>query len=193
MAMSQLLISASVISDAPSGASGVDARLNVDAVDFDEFVMTQAPSLVRLARGLLKNPHDAEDVVQDVLAKALLKWGTICAADHPEAYVRRMVVNACTSFFRRPSRREAPTEFATPSFGMRMVRADATEELAQRDRMMTLIRRLPTKQRAVLVLRHYEDRSDADIADLLGCSQVTVRSNAMRGLATLRRWMEEES
>ncbi|GAB3238970.1 SigE family RNA polymerase sigma factor [Kineosporia babensis] len=150
---------------------------------FEEFVATRGPSLVRLARGLLRDPYLAEDVVQDVLGRALLQWHRVSAANDVDAYVRRMVVNACTSFFRRAARRERTTDSVlvldTPS-------TDGAQNRAERDQLIALLRKLPAKQRAVLVLRHYEGLPDSEIAVLMKCSEVTVRSNAHRGLAKLR-------
>lgn len=158
-------------------------------LDFEDFVVARGPALVRIARGLLRDPHAAEDVVQDVLAKALVKWSTIERADDPDAYVRRMVVNACTSFHRRAVRREHSREHeALPERST----GDAAGQVVERDRMLALLRRLPPKQRAVLVLRHYEGLPDAEIADLLGSSAVTVRSNAHRGLAALRAMIDAD-
>jgi RNA polymerase sigma-70 factor (sigma-E family) len=159
-------------------------------LDFEEFVAARGAALVRIARGLLRDPHHAEDVVQDVLAKALVKWSTIQRVNDPDAYVRRMVVNACTSFFRRAARREHASDHESLPEGSSR---DASGDVAERDRMLSLLRRLPPKQRAVLVLRHYEGLPDAEIADLLGSSPVTVRSNAHRGLAALREMMAQES
>ena len=105
-----------------------------------------------------------------------------------DAYVRRMVVNACTSWFRRAARREFAHDAAT--MPERAV-ADPTGDVDERDRVVALLRRLPTKQRAALVLRHYEGLPDAEIARLLGSSEVSVRTNAHRGLATLRRLLAE--
>lgn len=171
----------------------VDAEGDVAAtvhgrLDFEEFVAARGPALVRLARGLLRDPHLAEDVVQDVLARALLQWPRVSAARDVDAYVRRMVVNACTSWFRRAARRERVTDQV---FVLDRPVADATENLANRELVVALLRRLPAKQRAVLVLRHYEGLADADIARALGSSEVTVRSNAHRGLARLRELLAE--
>jgi RNA polymerase sigma-70 factor (sigma-E family) len=154
--------------------------------EFADFALTRGPGLVRLARGLLRDPYQAEDVVQDVLAKIFLKWERVMGANDPDAYVRRMVVNACTSWFRRAARRElaASTLPERPSI-------DPTGNVDERDRLVALLRRLPAKQRAVLVLRHYEGLPDDEIARLLGSGEVTVRSNAHRGLATLRRLLSE--
>lgn len=171
--------------DAQGGveASAIDPR-----PDFEEFVALRGPALVRLARGLLKDPHLAEDVVQDVLARALLQWERVSAARDVDAYVRRMVVNACTSWFRRAARRERVTDH--PLVLDQPVN-DRTDQFVDRDLLLALLRRLPTKQRAVLVLRHYEGLPDTEIALILGCTEVTVRSNAHRGLARLRELLAE--
>ncbi len=156
---------------------------------FERYVLTQGPGLVRLARGLLKDAHRAEDVVQDVLARAVLSWSRIERADDPHAYVRRMVVNACTSYWRRVwVRREASTE---PGSLPESPTDDHGTAIAARAELLGLLARLPARQRAVLVLRHYEALPDDEIATLLGCSQNTVRSNAFRGLAALRRMLGE--
>jgi len=186
-----LLVTAmTMVSTVPAGAVLTPVTVGAGMADFEDFVAARGPALVRIARGLLKDPHQAEDVVQDVLAKALVKWTTVQRADDPDAYVRRMVVNACTSFFRRAARREHARDH--DSLPERSVR-DASGDVAERDRMLELLRRLPAKQRAVLVLRHYEGLPDAEIADLLGTSPVTVRSNAHRGLAALRSMIEGEA
>jgi RNA polymerase sigma-70 factor (sigma-E family) len=183
------------IGEEPEVEETVDAREAVavpggggrPAVDFEQFAVVRGPALVRLARGLLRDPYLAEDVVQDVLAKALLQWSRVSRADDIDAYVKRMVVNACTSWFRRAARRERVTDQALILDGRV---ADRSDQYAERDRMLALLRRLPAKQRAVLVLRHYEGLPDAEIAVLLNCSEVTVRSNAHRGLAKLREFLE---
>lgn len=156
---------------------------------FADFAASRGPALVRLARGLLRDPYQAEDVVQDVLAKALVQWHRVSAAADVDAYVRRMVVNACTSWFRRAVRREYA--FDSSTLPERPV-ADPSGAVTDRDRVVGLLRRLPARQRAVLVLRHYEGMADAEIAALMGTSEVTVRSNAHRGLASLRRFMSED-
>ena len=166
----------------------VAASAGEDRLDFEAFVALRGPALVRLARGLLKDPHLAEDVVQDVLGRALLQWPRVSAARDVDAYVRRMVVNACTSWFRRAARRERVTD--QPLVLDRPV-GDRTDQFVDRDLLVALLRRLPTKQRAVLVLRHYEGLPDSDIALALNCTEVTVRSNAHRGLARLRELIAE--
>ncbi|MEH1101975.1 SigE family RNA polymerase sigma factor [Micromonospora sp. CPCC 205561] len=149
---------------------------------FEEYVSSRGPALIRLARLLTGDEHRAEDLVQDVLARAYVHWRRIARADRPDVYVRRMLVNANSSWWRRRSNRE----LATADFAERPQRGDLSGETADRDAMWRLIRALPDRQRAVLVLRYYEDLDDATIAQILGCSPVTVRTHAMRALTNLR-------
>jgi RNA polymerase sigma-70 factor (sigma-E family) len=156
--------------------------------DFDAFVAARGPKLVRIARGLLRDPQHAEDVVQEVLVKAHQHWATICSRESPDAYVRRMLVNASTSFWRRAVRRE----FSVDSDAWVGVPGpDESARVDERDRILAALRRLPPKQRAVIVLRHYEGLSDEEIATVMGTSVVTVRSNIHRGLANLRALLTE--
>jgi RNA polymerase sigma-70 factor (sigma-E family) len=175
------------------GSGGARSVAGVDAAvgeAFSRYAAARGPALVRLARGLLRDPHGAEDVVQDVLARVLLHWTRVSAADDMNAYVHRMVVNACTSFFRRAAYRR---EFAHgPDTLPDAASADPTGAVDDADQLVALLRRLPTKQRTVLVLRHYESLPDARIAAILGTSEGTVRSNAHRGLASLRAMIEAE-
>lgn len=171
--------------DPPRGNAPADS-----AVDFDAFVAARGEALVRVARRLLRDPHDAEDVVQDVLVKAHRHWGRIVDRDSPDAYVRRMLVNEATSFWRRAVRRE----FTVPD-AARLAEPgrDETAAVDERDRILAALTRLAPKQRAVLVLRHYEGLSDAEIAHLLSTSVTTVRSNAHRGLANLRTHLKSSA
>jgi RNA polymerase sigma-70 factor (sigma-E family) len=151
-------------------------------MDFHEYVYARGPALLRLAGLLTGDPHRAEDLVQEVLAGAYAKWGRISTADRPDVYVRRMLVNANISWWRRLTNREVSTDHVPDRRG-----GDEHEQaVADRDQMWRLVGTLPPKQRAVLVLRYYEDLGDAAIAEILSCSAVTVRTHAMRGLATLR-------
>ena len=164
----------------------------VDAADgFEAFMQARCTELVRVARGLLRDPAAAEDVVQEVLVKVHRHWRAVVSSRSPEAYVRRMLVNECMSFRRRPARRGRVVEDharAGPAGG---VPPAAARPGGARQLLLALLRRLPAKQRAVLVLRHYQSLPDTEIAAATGTSVQTVRSNASRGLSTLRRLLAE--
>lgn len=148
---------------------------------FDEFTRTQLAPLLRFAKVLCGERGLAEDVVQEVLARAYGRWEQIAPLDKPDAYVRRMIVNEFLSWRRKWSRvvplAELPDTLAT---------ADFASEHADRAALAAELASLPRRQRAVLVLRFYDGLSDAEIADELGCSAGTVRSHASRALAALR-------
>ena len=162
--------------------------------DFEDFVAARGAALVRTARGLLRDPQHAEDVVQEVLVKVHRHWATILRQDVPDAYVRRMLVNQCTSFWRRAVRREhvVPDDVLPHVVDARSRVLDHATAVDDRDLVLALLRRLPAKQRAALVLRHYEGLPDAEIADVMGTSVQTVRSNVHRGLASLRRMLADQ-
>jgi len=151
-------------------------------VTFEEFVAARGAALVRFARLLTGDPHRAEDLVQEALARAYLRWESIVRTEQPDAYLRRMVINSSHSWWRRRSNRETPTA----ELGDRVAPGNLDNEAAERDAMWQQIARLSERQRAVLVLRYYEDLDDATIADILGCSAVTVRSHALKALNILR-------
>jgi RNA polymerase sigma-70 factor (sigma-E family) len=149
---------------------------------FDELVVSNERRLLRLALMLSGGVHTAEDLVQTVLARAHRRWDRISALEYPEAYLRTMVVNEFLSWRRRLKNNELPmAEIAEP-----VPAEDVSSRQAQRDAVWRLLATLPRQQRAVLVLRFYEDLPDDEIAAVLRCSASTVRSNAARGLASLR-------
>ncbi len=153
--------------------------------DFDEFVNTRGPSLLRFAYLLSGDAHQAEDIVQEALARAHLRWTKIDRYDVPEAYVRKVVLRQYLSWRRRRS----SSEIAVAAVPDRVVRADEAQRIVDRQQLGVLLAGLPRMQRAVLVLRYFEDRDDEDIARLLGCAPATVRSHAARGLHRLRAAM----
>jgi RNA polymerase sigma-70 factor (sigma-E family) len=156
------------------------------ATSFEDYVTARGAALVRFARVLAGDEHRAEDLVQEVLARAYLRWGQITRSDEPDVYVRQAIVNATRSWWRRRSSREKPTGQPFDRQFNQAVPGDMDAEAVERDAMWRHIRRLPQQQRAVLVLRYYEDLDDETIAKVLGCAPVTVRSHALRALNTLR-------
>ncbi|GAA4291808.1 SigE family RNA polymerase sigma factor [Actinokineospora soli] len=152
---------------------------------FDDFVAERIDRLLRYATALCCDRHLAQDIVQEVLVRAQRRWSRIAATDAPYLYVKRMVTNEYLSWRRRRAARDIA---ASPEVLARLSPpvADSATAHAERDAMRARIAVLPRKQRAALVLRYYEDCSDAEIARELGCAEVTVRSQISRALATLR-------
>ena len=150
---------------------------------FEEFVSQQGQSLLRLAFVLTGDRHLAEDLTQTALAAAFRQWTRVGAARSPEAYVRRMLVNAHLSWRRRRSSTERPSELVDHAGAWV---ADPGEAIAAREQMRALLDRLAPRARTVLVLRYYADLDDAAIADLMGVDASSVRAAASRALATLR-------
>jgi RNA polymerase sigma-70 factor (sigma-E family) len=156
----------------------------IDA-EFADFVRANERSLLRLGWLLMADRHAAEDLVQTALEKTMPKWASI-RQDDPMAYVHRVMLNTRTSWWRRHRGRESLTSDVT-DHGV----ADATEALAERDRLTIALASLTPGQRKVVVLRHYEDMSEAQVAGLLGCSIGTVKSQNARALARLRLALAE--
>jgi RNA polymerase sigma-70 factor (sigma-E family) len=154
-------------------------------VTFEEFAAANTAALLRYAAVLTGDRHLAQDLVQDALIRTHDRWSRVESADRPDAYVRRIVVNLYLSWRRRAAvRRTTLTADGQPPHG-RTVPGPADAH-AERDALWGRLAALPPRQRAVLVLRYYEDLADADIAAVLGCSAATVRGHAFRALAALR-------
>jgi RNA polymerase sigma-70 factor (sigma-E family) len=134
--------------------------------------------------------HSAEDLVQTSLAKAYLAWDRLRDPQAAEAYVRKIMVNEHTSWWRRAWRRNERSTDELPETPT--VRHDPTD-FERHDAMWALVQTLPPKQRAAVVLRYYEDLSEAETARILGCSVGTVKSQTSRALAALRTRMSDET
>lgn len=152
-----------------------------DEEDYREFVVASSARLGRLARMLSADPHAGEDLLQATLLKTWSSWPRVRKTENPDAYVRRVMVNTAAKGYRRRWRGEVPTDVLPES-----IRADDTRTVDDRSMLVDAVRRLPPRQRAAVVLRYFLDLSDQDIADSLGCSVATVRSQISRALVTLR-------
>lgn len=148
--------------------------------EFDDLVATQLGPLLRAAYLLTADRGLAEDLVQTVLTKAYLARSRVARADSPEAYLRVILVNT----HRRSFRRRRVAEDLTADVPDRPA---ALDDEPQRHDLAVAVAALPRRQRAVVVLRYLEDRPEAEVAAILGCSAGTVKSQAARALATLRR------
>jgi RNA polymerase sigma-70 factor (sigma-E family) len=157
--------------------------------DFEEFVVARGHALLRFAYLLAGDRHLAEDLVQEALLRAHRRWSTIHSREGPEPYLRKAVLRAFLSW----RRRRVSTELAVADVPDRPDRDRLDDRTVDRDEMWLLLRQLPRAQRAVLVLRYYEDLPDADIADLLGCSPATVRVHAFKALGRLRATLQPQT
>jgi RNA polymerase sigma-70 factor (sigma-E family) len=148
---------------------------------FRDFVAARSATLLRVAYLVCGDAHLAEDLLQTTLAKTYLALRRLDGIDSLEAYSRRVLVNTATTWWRRRWRGEHPT-LVLPEQPV----PDPSGRVDERDAIWQLLRTLPRRQRAVLVLRYYEDMSEADIAATLNLSLGTVKSHASRALAALR-------
>lgn len=156
----------------------------VPPLTFSTYVRARGPVLLRTARSLTANPADAEDLLQTALTKTYLAWERI--EDHRalDGYVRRALVNTRTSQWRKRrvdefACEELPEPDPVPG-------PDPAEQQAVRDALWRAVLKLPARQRAMVVLRYYEDLSEAQTAEVLGVSVGTVKSAVSRALAKLR-------
>ncbi|GAB3428038.1 SigE family RNA polymerase sigma factor [Flindersiella endophytica] len=149
---------------------------------FRQFVETRWQALVRTAYLLVGDHGHAEDLVQVALVRTHRNWHRIDRVDAPEVYVRKVLVNLASSHWRRLWRRLEHPSDRLPD----QTAPDATGVTDQRAELWSALRALPPRMRAVLVLRYFEDLSEAQTAELLGCSLGSVKSQASRGLARLR-------
>lgn len=169
------------LSGAAPWISGVDWGKGTATVDdFADFVGAAMPGLLRYGHALTGNPHDAADLVQGVLEKIGSRWSFVVRkTGDPLAYTRRAMANAHISRWRR-TRRESLVSDIPDTVTTRERYAFEDEPLWH------ALRDLPPRQRAVIVLRYYEGLSEIEIAQTLGVSQGTVKSQASKAMATLR-------
>jgi RNA polymerase sigma-70 factor (sigma-E family) len=147
--------------------------------EFAEFVAARSPALLRTARLLTGDWASAEDLLQDSLAKCWRRWSRI--SGNPEPYVQKVMLHTYLAWSRRLWTRERPTE-VLPETQV----DDATGRIVDEDAVQAALRRLPRRQRAVVVLRYFDDLSEAETARLLGISTGTVKSQTSKALAALR-------
>ena len=153
-----------------------------DDGSFVEFVAERGNALLRTAILMCHSRHDAEDALQSALEKAYRHWDRLEPDTDPEPYVRRILVNLLISRARRWRVLREIQVARTPE----VPTTAPTHEVELRGALVDELRRLGPRQRAVLVLRYWEDLSELQTAELLGCSVGTVKSQASRGLARLR-------
>jgi RNA polymerase sigma-70 factor (sigma-E family) len=156
---------------------------------FREFVSSRWPRLVRTAYLLTGDQHEAEDVVQSALIKVYRSWWRIVRSDNPDAYVRRILVHCHKDRFRK---RRVPVWLTDAVPDMAVIR-DPLADSDERQRLMAALATLPPRQRAVVVLRYWEDLSETEVAAALQCSTGTVKSQASKALIKLRAVLAEDA
>jgi RNA polymerase sigma-70 factor (sigma-E family) len=159
-----------------------------DDEHFRAFMAARAPALLRTAYLLTGDRGLAEDLVQNALARAYRHWGRVRATGDPEAYVRTVLLNERRRWWRRGGDRELAVADLPDRGG-----PDESAAVDERDALWRALRRMPPRTRAVLVLRYWEDRSEAETAALLGCSVGSVKSQASRGLRRLHAVLVPET
>ncbi|MGI8901869.1 MAG: SigE family RNA polymerase sigma factor [Nocardioides sp.] len=162
-------------------------RTRLRDAEFEAYMVARQPGLLRTAYLLTGDQHTAEDLVQTALAKLYLSWDKVHRRELVDGYVRRILVNEHNSLWRRAWKRR---ELSTDSLPDRPTVADRVDE-AQNAALWDFVQTLPRKQRAVIVLRYYEELSEVEIADILGISVGTVKSQASRALAGMRARVHE--
>lgn len=170
--------------------SGLTNLTNLSYPSFSAYVKARQPVLLRTARSLTANPCDAEDLLQTALAKTYVAWERI--EDHRalDGYVRRALLNTRTSQWRKRKVDEFACDELPEPDGVQA--ADPAEQQVLHDAMWRAIMKLPARQRAMVVLRYYEDLSEVQTAEVLGVSVGTVKSAVSRALGKLREDPELE-
>ncbi|CAN5244955.1 SigE family RNA polymerase sigma factor [soil metagenome] len=163
----------------PGARAGAGVGTEVTTPGFDDFVAARSTALLRTAYLLTHDHGLAEDLLQTSLTKAWFAWSRI--SDSPEAYVRKVLFNTYATWWRRKWNGEQATE-ELPERGV----DDAADDTGTGIDLWSAMERLPRRQRAVVVLRYFEDLTEPQTAELLGCSVGTVKSQCSKALAKLR-------
>jgi RNA polymerase sigma-70 factor (sigma-E family) len=170
--------------------TGVGATMDVGTTDrdadFAAYMAARQASLLRTAYLLTGDRHTAEDLVQTAFAKLYLSWDRVQRRELVDGYVRRILVNEHSSLWRRAWKRNEHSTDILPDQAFVDAHHDGVN-----DALWEFMQTLPRKQRAVVVLRYYEDLSEAETAQVLGISVGTVKSQASRALAALRSRVQD--
>jgi len=159
-----------------------------DSRGFENFVRTHATDLLRSATLLAAGRERGEELLQDTLTHLYPQWERVAQSQAPFSYVRRAMVNRMISVSRMPRSREIALEHLPERPG-----ADPADGVVNRQALWAMLAELPDRQRAAVVLRYFNDLPDDQIAEAIGCREVTVRSLVSRALAELRRREERAS
>jgi RNA polymerase sigma-70 factor (sigma-E family) len=157
-----------------------------EVLEFEEYVRNRQEALLRSARRLVPDPIDAQDLLQTALVRTYGRWDGIADKSLADAYLRRVMINTRTEWWRARKLDEVPTEQLPDDARVE----DGSEQRADRALLMDVLKVLAPKQRSVVVLRHWEQMSTEETAAALGMSAGTVKSTLHRALARLRQELE---
>jgi RNA polymerase sigma-70 factor (sigma-E family) len=155
--------------------------------EFDQFVAAHVDELLRTAYLIVWDEGEAEDLVQECLFRIARRWPRVRRMDQPRAYARKILVNLALDDARRRTQRRRELEPEEPTS---LIAADPLPAIEARAELLQALGQLQDRQRAVLVLRYFNDLTEAQVAEVLGCSPGTVKSSASRGLARLREALQ---
>jgi RNA polymerase sigma-70 factor (sigma-E family) len=156
------------------------------AAAFTDFVQLRGTALARTAYLIVGDRHRSEDVLQTALAETYLRWHRLRQPEAAEAYVRKAIVTTNAAWWRRRASTELPHDNVPDG-----VLYDGTDEVVERHTVLELLHELSPRQRAVIVLRFFDDLSEYDVAQALGCSVGSVKQHTARGLDRLRALMHD--
>ncbi|MFF0450659.1 SigE family RNA polymerase sigma factor [Streptomyces sp. NPDC004609] len=159
-----------------------------EVLGFEEYVRNRQEALLRSARRLVPDPVDAQDLLQTALVRTYGRWDGIADKSLADAYLRRVMINTRTEWWRSRRLEEVPTE-QLPDASV----DDGSDQRADRALLMDALKVLAPKQRSVVVLRHWEQMSTEETAAALGMSAGTVKSTLHRALARLRQELESRA
>ncbi|MBA0053834.1 SigE family RNA polymerase sigma factor [Streptomyces sp. AJS327] len=160
-----------------------------EVLDFEEYVRTRHDVLLRSARRLISDPVDAQDLLQTALVRTYGHWDGIADKSLADAYLRRVMINTRTEWWRSRRLQEVPTENLPEVDSVE----DGAEQRANRALLMEVLTVLAPKQRSVVILRHWEQMSTEETARALGMSPGTVKSTLHRSLARMREEWERRA
>lgn len=166
----------------------VTERAKAEPRGLEDLYLRHAPGAVRLAYLITGDPDLAKDIAQEAFVHVAGRFRHLRFPDAFDAYLRRTIVNLCTSHFRHARIERAYVE----RHGERQEPAEQGPDAGDRDELRRALRRLPAKQRAAIVLRYYEDLPEQGVADAMRCSVPAARSLISRGMQTLRTIVEAE-
>jgi RNA polymerase sigma-70 factor (sigma-E family) len=168
-------------------------RTGTSRREFERFVTDRTGPLLRTAYLMAENAAEAEDLVQETMLRVARHWPRVRAMEYPAAYARQVLVNLALDGATGRTRRTGELAAAYPRESADMRAQRDLHGVETQEELLGALATLPARQRAVIVLRYWEDMPEAEVAGILGCSVGTVKSTASRGLAQLRAVIHDDA